>query len=200
MGQPARIFVQMEETVSHLRSLNSIRTRASQLYNHPEALQNFDLYPEKLSSVADEIVRLIKRDYANPSEIPPHSRWRHFEASSVPKSKIDRITPLLDLWSSKGVDKYEQTRRLLDLFVVGVLLDAGAGSKWVYTPKNETAVYNRSEGLGIASFDFFNSGVLSSVSSNQHQCDSIGLAALNIDVFRSAFQVSESNPLVGMKL
>ena len=196
---------QSSPTIAHLLSLGSIRKRATLLYNHPELLENFDLHPEKLSLVVDEIVTLVSRDYQSPNDIPPHSRWRHFEASTIPKTKIDRISPLLHSWSSAGVDNKEQVRRLLDLFVVGVLLDAGAGSKWVYTPKKEQGVvYNRSEGLGIASFDLFDSGLLSSAlpskegeGGNKHQCDSKGLSALTVSALSSAFQVTESNPLVG---
>lgn len=190
----------MEATKTHLLSLSSIRFRANLLYENPELLQNFDLHPEKLAIVADEIVVLVKRDYRSPNEIPPHSRWRHFEASTLPKSKIDRISPLLRKWTDAGTGKEEQVRRLLDLFVVGVLLDAGAGSKWKYTPQNEQVVYSRSEGLGIASFDLFNSGILSSNPGTKHQCDSKGLASLKVESLASAFQVSETdNPLVGLE-
>ena len=188
------------ETIQHLKSLESIRSRAILLFENPNQLENFDLNLEKLESVATDIIALIKRDYKTPHDIPPHSRWRHFEASATPKSKIDRIGVLLAKWKEQeGVSTLESVRRLLDLFVVGVLLDAGAGSEWKYKPEGEGgAVYNRSEGLGVASFDLFNSGILSSKSSeNPHQVDSIGLSLLTADVLGKHFQVSDGNPLVG---
>jgi hypothetical protein len=88
----------------------------------------------------------------------------------------------------------------LDLFVISVLLDAGAGDKWNYVPKDEPGVkYNRSEGLGIASFDLFKSGVLSSDTSQPFQCDSNGLIALTPKVLGDVFQVGPENPLVGLQ-
>ncbi|KAJ3359990.1 hypothetical protein HDU91_004752 [Kappamyces sp. JEL0680] len=163
--------------------MKSVRFRSSLLLENASLLQNFDVQEEKLDEVASLIVDLIKRDYASPSDIPPHSRWRHFEASVKPQPKIDRISPLLAKWKAG-----ESVRRLLDLFVVGVLLDAGAGSSWTYTPVGETQSYNRSEGLGIASFDLFVSGVLSSSKSNVHQCDSKGLSAITPQALGKAFQ------------
>lgn len=153
-----------------------------------------------LDKVVNLVLELIKRDYNSLHEIPPHSRWRHFEASSKPNTKIDRISRLLDLWTIQNVDKLEKVKRLLDLFVISVLLDAGAGDQWKYSPRDEPdSVYNRSEGLGIASFDLFNSGVLSSVKSQPYQADSQGLKSLNTDDLGKMFQVSDDNPLVGLQ-
>jgi hypothetical protein len=184
-------------SVAHLKSLDSIRFRSSLLIENPQKLKNFDLHLEELPAVAAEVVKLVKRDYESPHEIPPHSRWRHFEASTKPGTKMDRISQMLAQWKELGFDQNEAVRRLLDLFVVGVLLDAGAGASWKYTPKGEAGVYNRSEGLGIASFDLFSSGILSSSRDNIHQCDSKGLSRLTPSLLGKAFQVSETNPLVG---
>lgn len=187
----------MSTTVDYLKSLKSIRDRASLLLEYPEHLQCFNLDLKRLPEVADEIVNLIKRDYASPSDIPPHSRWRHFEAG--PNGvKVDRIGKLLAKWKAEKVESLETVRRLLDLFVVGVLLDAGAGSKWRYKPRGEDQVYTRSEGLGIASFDLFASGVLSSDPENLFQCDSKGLQKFSPTLLQKAFDVSERNPLVGL--
>jgi hypothetical protein len=49
----------------------------------------------------------------------------------------------------------------LDLFVISVLLDAGAGDKWKYTRKGLEPV-GRSEGLAMASMDIFMQGAFSS--------------------------------------
>lgn len=55
-----------------------------------------------------------------------HSRWRHFDVGGR-----QRVTDqLLGPWKQASVDSIEQCRRLLDLFVVSVLLDAGAGDIW----------------------------------------------------------------------
>lgn len=44
---------------------------------------------------------------------------------------------------------------MIDLFLVSVLLDAGAGTEWGYTSKDNGKVYRRSEGLAVASLDMF---------------------------------------------
>lgn len=54
-------------------------------------------------------------------------------------------------------DDTEVTRRLIDLFFVSVLLDAGAGDTWHYTEPKTGQVYQRSEGIAVASLDMFNS-------------------------------------------
>jgi hypothetical protein len=47
------------------------------------------------------------------------------------------------------------------LFLVSVLLDAGAGNAWAYT-ENGGEKFGRSEGLAIASLDMFLAGFFSS--------------------------------------
>ncbi|KAJ2992663.1 hypothetical protein HDV02_002948, partial [Globomyces sp. JEL0801] len=189
----------MSKTVTYLQSLPSVRQRAKLLLDNPDCLQNFDVDLSKLPEVADFICKLVKRDYQSLDDIPPHSRWRHFEASTN-KTVVDRISPLLLIWKSDQVDLKESVRRLLDLFVTSVLLDAGAGAKWVYRPPSEPGlVYNRSEGLGIASLDLFLSGALSSNKEIPHQCDAKGLSDLTTEQLASVFQVSEENPLVGLE-
>ena len=68
-----------------------------------------------------------KRDFApDYASIPPHGRLQHFNVGGK-----DRIAALLAMWPSE-IDASERTRRLLDLFLVSVLLDAGAGTAWSY--------------------------------------------------------------------
>jgi hypothetical protein len=55
----------------------------------------------------------------------------------------------------------EVCKRLIDLFLISVLLDAGAGNTWRYREKEGGNVYSRSEGLAIASLDMFNAGMFS---------------------------------------
>ncbi|KAJ3321069.1 hypothetical protein HDV06_004627 [Boothiomyces sp. JEL0866] len=186
----------MQSTIDHIKSLDSIRLRTNLIFSHPECLQNFDVDLSKLPAVADLVVDLIRRDYKSPSDIPPHSRWRHFEASPVFNQTLDRIGDLTRSWKESGIDELETVRRLLDLFVSSVLLDAGAGAKWKYT--NSSGTYNRSEGLGIASLDLFLEGALSS-SKNPFQCDANGLQNITVGKLAKVFQVTGENPLVGLE-
>merc|ERR1719450_1364676 len=107
--------------------------------------------------------------------IPFHSRFRHFEPGfdrvSQMKIKLQKQDKNKDL--SSGELKLEMARSFVDLVMVSVLLDAGAGDDWKYNEELQipdadgnlvTQNYqsSRSEGLGIASFYMFVSGSFSS--------------------------------------
>lgn len=44
---------------------------------------------------------------------------------------------------------------MIDLFLVSVLLDAGAGTKWSYKSLDNGRVYRRSEGIAVATLEMF---------------------------------------------
>lgn len=135
-----------------------------------------------------------QRDYKpNYHTIPSHGRWQHFEAGGRP-----RVDLLLGTWPS-SVDSQERTRRLIDLFLVSVLLDAGAGTKWAYKSKESGKIYRRSEGLAIASLEMFKAGYFSSNSLEPCQVDSAGLKRLSAEQLGRGLQVTESNPILGLE-
>lgn len=72
---------------------------------------------------------------------------------------VARIDPLLAQWTSEGCDKTELARRLIDLFFVSVLLDAGAGDVWKFQEPQSGESYGRSEGIAVASLYMFQAGV-----------------------------------------
>jgi hypothetical protein len=88
---------------------------------------------------------------------------------------------------------------LIDLFLVSVLLDAGAGTVWSYKSKENGKVYRRSEGLAVASLEMFKAGMFSSNPDNAFQVDSEGLKRLTVESMGKALQVSESNPIAGLE-
>lgn len=63
--------------------------------------------------------------------------------------------------SSDAPSDMEVTKRLIDLFLVSVLLDAGAGNVWSYTEPSSGQKFARSEGLGVASVHMFTEGLFS---------------------------------------
>lgn len=109
-----------------------------------------------------------------------------------------RIDQLLATWPL-SVDNQERTRRLLDLFLVSVLLDAGAGPGWSYKSKESGKVYRRSEGLAVASLEMFRTGMFSSDVDQPFQVDPVGLKRLNEQQLAKGLQVSESNPITGLE-
>jgi hypothetical protein len=93
---------------------------------------------------------LMQRDYDAPFHtIPSHGRYQHFCVGGR-----DRIADLLASWPS-SVDSTERCRRLIDLFLISVLLDAGAGTTWSYKSTENGKIYRRSEGLAVASLEMF---------------------------------------------
>lgn len=74
---------------------------------------------------------------------------------------MERVAPLIKKWESEGADKLEVTRRLVDLFFVAVLLDAGAGDVWNFKEPGTDRSYNRSEGIALAALYMFTAGTFS---------------------------------------
>lgn len=88
------------------------------------------------------------------------------------------MEPLIETWklSPNPLDEIEICKRLIDLFLVSVLLDAGAGNVWSYLEEESGQRFARSEGLGVASFHMFQEGLFSGSSANPHQVDGAYLA------------------------
>ncbi|KAI7817080.1 hypothetical protein BC939DRAFT_466978 [Gamsiella multidivaricata] len=191
------------ETIAYLKSLPAVRERAELVYANAQKgqLKYFDVDFSKLGDVAKFVVALIKRDYdANEiANIPPHTRLRHFDVG-----QRDRIGQLVESWKGR-VDTLETVRRLVDLTVVSVLLDAGAGDRWTFEQKSDNVQkmarsYSRSEGLALASLAMFKEGRFSSDIHRSHQVDADGLCNLTLESLREGFQVDDQkNPLLGLE-
>jgi hypothetical protein len=149
---------------------------------------HFRYHPEKFDEVVDFVIEVIKENYPT-LKVPFHSRWGHFKPGG-----IDRVAQFLEP-KIKNLDSFEKARVKLDLVITSVLLDAGAGVDWKYVEKNSEKTFNRSEGLGVASFYLFTEGNLSEVGSLK--ATATGLQSLTLEKLNSAFQVSSNNPLIG---
>ncbi len=96
----------------------------------------------------------------------------------------------------KALPKEEVARRRMDLAVVSVLLDAGAGPAWSYREPGTNETYARSEGLGVASFHMFANGAFSrDAKGDPLRVDAERLAALTPMDIAMGFQVKAHNPL-----
>lgn len=181
---------------AYLRSIHSVRERSRMVLMRAKSnsLNHFDVDMSKFQETADYVVSIIKRDFAGDYiNIPPHGRWQHFEVGGRP-----RVTQLLQSWPTT-VDNQERTRRLIDLFLVSVLLDAGAGTSWSYKSKESGRMYSRSEGLAVASLEMFKAGYFSSNKNQPHQVDALGLRNVTVETLAKGMQVSESNPMSGLE-
>jgi hypothetical protein len=182
-----------ELAANELRTTVAIRDRANQLLRRARAGQSqwFAVDDGFRETAADEIIKSTRERYPR-GHIPIHSRWRHFEAGGV-----DRRARLLELLGD--VPNTIKAHCLIDLTIVSVLLDAGAGPDWKYTEASSGKTFTRSEGLALASYHAFTGGLFSGDRNRPLQADSVGLRSLQTDHLASAFQVTETHPLVGLE-
>jgi hypothetical protein len=180
-----------QSVINYLRSTEAIRERCGQLFELglQNQLPHFDCDLDPLDAAADYVIRVIDSAYPD-WRIPFHSRWRHFQAGGIDRlGQLDRRLAELPA--------RERARAKFDLAVTSVLLDAGAGSVWQYVEPDSGKVFQRSEGLAVASYHLFLDGGFSS-QPQQLQADAIGLQQLTLERLAADFQVTEQNPLVGL--
>lgn len=142
---------------------------------------------------AGQTVLALTRERFPDLRIPPHSRWRHFEAGD--RSRPDRLRQALRELD-RG-DPLAALRAEIDLCVVSVLLDAGAGASWQFRDR-EGLSHHRSEGLAIASLEAFTGGLFSDRPSAAMQVDASVLAAIDEGTLARIFQHRPSNPLTAL--
>lgn len=187
-------FTQPGPAAAYLRTTAAVRERAAQLLARARQGESawFTIGGDAMLDDAAQVVAEVTRERYPSGRIPFHSRWRHFEAGGV-----DRLAAL-DRLLGDGVTPRERARVQIDLVLVSVLLDAGAGADWHYVEPASGQRFTRSEGLGVASFHAFTSGLFSSNPDRPLQVDAAGLRGLIADRLGQAFQVSDVNPLVGI--
>jgi hypothetical protein len=176
-----------KEDIDYLLSPTAIRESTQKIYDLAlKGGTHFNIHEDKLESCADFVMDVINKNYPD-HDIPFHSRWGHFKVGN-----IDRLSKLKDYL--KTDDPLEIARTKIDLVIVSVLLDAGAGKDWSYDENGNT--YSRSEGLAVASLYSFLNGDFSSTKTTN--CDATGLKKYNVETLKESFQVSTTNPLVGL--
>jgi hypothetical protein len=184
---------QAQQAAAMLRTTVAVRERCGQLLARARRGESrwFTVDDGAVDTAAREIAEVTRRRFPR-GHIPVHSRWRHFEAGGV-----DRRAEFEQLLA--GQSRTERARAMIDLTVVSVLLDAGAGHDWTYTESATGKVYSRSEGLAVASWHAFVAGMFSSNKDRPLQADAAGLRGVVTDRLAKVFQVSEANPMVGLE-
>src|SRR5437899_10366340 len=117
----------MSDSLQYLRSPAAIRERAAQVLKYVEDGRSswWTVDANGLEAAVQATLKVTRQRFPNPAAIPFHSRWRHFEAGG--HDRWAALAPRL-----AGLPKEEIARRRIDLAVVSVLLDAGAGPAWAY--------------------------------------------------------------------
>lgn len=180
-----------KEAIAYLRSLTAIRERCTQIFEFVERgdSAHFQYRPERFEALTAYVTDVIRANYPD-LNIPIHSRFRHFAAGDPQREQR--------LYGAWDCDRAEQVRRKLDLSVVSVLLDAGAGPHYKYA-ETDGDVYARSEALGIASWHMFADGLFSSNPNQPHQVNARALQNLTAANLQKGFQLGPDNPLTGFE-
>jgi len=185
----------MKDSIQYLRTPAAIRARAEQMLKYVEDGRSswFSVDPNGLEAAVQATLDVTHKRFANPAAIPFHSRWRHFEAGG--RDRWAALAPKL-----ASLPKEEVARRRMDLAVVSVLLDAGAGPDWRYREPGTDETYARSEGLGVASFHMFANGLFSrDAKGDPLRVDAERLAKLTPMDIALGFQVKAHNPMTGLE-
>jgi len=170
----------------------TIRRRCANILAAADAgeARHFRVDRGRVAAAADRVARVTRRRYPDLA-IPYHSRWRHFEAGGV-----DRAAALARALA--GRDAAACARARIDLAVISVLLDAGAGAAWRYVEPETGQSFRRSEGLGVASFRAFMAGAFSARAGGPLRVDAAARRAVDAASLARVFQASDTNPLVGL--
>ncbi len=177
-------------SADYLLSAAAVRHRCAIVLAAAEGgeTRHFRLIPERLDDAVERVVAVTRRRYPD-LVVPSHSRWRHFGVGGIDRASL--IAP--------GAGKAEAARARLDLAIISVLLDAGAGPGWVYREAETGQVLGRSEGLAVASLHAMRAGLFSGDPSRPWRADASALAALSADRLGRAFQHGPDNPLAGLE-
>jgi hypothetical protein len=110
--------------ITYLRSPLAIRARCETIFDAGLAgsLSHFALELGALPATVDRVVAVTRAAYPD-LKIPVHGRTNHFRAGG-----LDRAAALDARLA--GLAAEDRARSWVDLIVVSVLLDAGAGDAW----------------------------------------------------------------------
>jgi hypothetical protein len=182
----------LPEGIAFLRSPGAVRERSEALFEFVRLghSQHFALDLGRLGATTELTWRVLTEAYPDPCSVPSHSRVNHFRVGGR-----DRLAEI----EAELPDARERARALTDLIVTSVLLDAGAGPDWRYVEAESGLHIGRSEGLALASFHAFRSGLFSSEPRQPWRADAAGLGNVSAERLAAAFQVRADNPLVGLE-
>jgi hypothetical protein len=173
----------------YLLSAAAVRQRCAIVLTAAERgeTRHFRLQLDRLDEAVARVVAVTRRRYPDLA-VPFHSRWRHFTVGGIDRAAL--IAP--------NAEPAERARARLDLAIVSVLLDAGAGAGWQYREAETGLVVSRSEGLAVASLRAMQAGLFSADPGNPWRADAAGLTAMTEERLGRVFQHGPDNPLSGL--
>jgi hypothetical protein len=172
-----------------LLSAAAVRERCEIVFAAAErgATQHFRLASAQLDEAVDRVIATTRRRYPDLA-IPYHSRWRHFTTGGVDRAAL--VAP--------AADAAETARSRIDLAIVSVMLDAGAGARWCFHEAETGRVLSRSEGLAVASLRAMQAGHFSADPGSPWRADAAVLSQISPKALAGAFQHGTGNELLGI--
>jgi Protein of unknown function (DUF1688) len=172
-----------------LLSAAAVRERCAIVFAAAERgeTRHFGLDLSRLGAAAGRVAAVTRRHYSD-LRVPYHSRWRHFSVGGIDRAAL----------VAAGADGAGQARARIDLAVVSVLLDAGAGPGWRYHEAETGQVWGRSEGLAVASLRAMQQGLFSIDPAAPWRADAAALAQMTPESLAIAFQHGPGNELLGL--
>jgi hypothetical protein len=152
------------------------------------ATAHFRIIPARLQEAARRVADVTRRRYPVLA-VPYHSRWRHFSAGGVDRAAL----------VASGADGAAVARAQIDLAVVSVLLDAGAGANWRFREAETGQLCSRSEGLAVASLRAMQAGLFSADPGDPWRADTEALLRISTEALAAAFQHGPGNELLGIE-
>jgi hypothetical protein len=175
---------------SELLTAAAVRDRCGVVFAAAEGgeTRHFRLNVARLEEAVRRVIEITRRRYPD-LDVPYHSRWRHFSAGGVDRAAL--VAP--------GADPDEAARARIDLAVVSVLLDAGAGDSWRFHEAETGQILSRSEGLAVASLRAIQSGLFSDDPSAPWRADAGALSQITPEALARTFQHAAGNELAGIE-
>jgi hypothetical protein len=173
-----------------LLSAAAVRERCEIVFTAAERgeARHFRLVPSLFDEAADRVAAVTRRRYPDLA-VPYHSRWRHFSVGAVDRAAL----------VASEADIAETARARIDLAVVSVLLDAGAGAGWRFREVETGQVLQRSEGLAVASLRAMQQGLFSAAPAAPWRADAGALMRISPEQLAGAFQHGPGNELLGLE-
>jgi hypothetical protein len=175
---------------SELLTAAAVRDRCGIVFAAAECgeTRHFRVAMAPLQEAARRVVEVTRRRYPD-LDVPYHSRWRHFSAGGV-----DRAAQV-----AACSDPDEAARARIDLAMVSVLLDAGAGARWRFREAETGQILSRSEGLAVASLRAMQAGLFSADPTEPWRADAAALSRITPEALAGAFQHAAGNELAGIE-
>jgi hypothetical protein len=178
------------DRASELLTAAAVRARCGIVFAAAERGEtpHFRLVLSRLEEAVRRVVDITLRRYPD-LDVPYHSRWRHFSAGGI--DRAGQVAP--------GADRGEAVRARIDLAVVSILLDAGAGPEWRYHEKGTGLILSRSEGLAVASLRAMQAGFFSANPAEPWRADAEALLRITPESLASVLQNTAGNELPGIE-